>query len=341
VIIMQRLGEADLAGFLLDNEGGEIVHLCLPCEFEADRRCVTASGGRWINAWGEELGRTRYKFADWRRDDGEPLWPVRFDSDWCGKQQKQVGEFAWAAQFQQRPAPRGGGIIRSEWWQRWPPDDEEEKWLRPAKSEDGRLAYVTAWPAWEYQIGYVDTALSAQDDKENAWCAMTTWGVFADSMNRPKIAMTGAWRDRPTLRGLALKMLETVRRRQLDVVVIENKAGGEWAKQELLRLMEPGECSIALDDVRGDKVARLRAVSVLFENGMVYAPDTTWAEMVIAEASAFPKGRWKDLTDTVSGALGYLRRSGLIRLAEEVDREEARRKVWHGRQLTIAEQYGV
>ena len=340
VLIMQRQAEGDLSGYLLDNEGGEIVHLFLPAEFESGRRCVTAMGGHWLNAWGEPIGETEYEFADPREEDGEPLWPERFDTEWCRSQQRSVGEFAWAGQFQQRPAPRGGGIIRREWWEPWPPEGEEDRYRRAVVDVvSGVTRYVMAWPAWEYTCGYVDTAFTEKE--ENAWCAMTTWGVFADSGGRPKVAMTGAWRERPTLQALGLRILDTARRRRLDVVVIENKAGAEWVKQELARLMAPGEFLIVLDDVKGDKVARLHSVSPLFEGGVVHAPDTTWAEMVIAEVSQFPKGRWKDLTDTVSGSLGYLRRSHLIKLADEHERDEQELRKWRGRRESVASLYGV
>ena len=340
VIIMQRQAEGDLSGYLLDNEGGDIVHLCLPALFESDRRCVTATRGQWLSAWGKPIGETKYRFADPREEDGEPLWPERFSAEWYQQQASAVGEFGFAGQYQQRPAPRGGGIVRREWWEPWPPKDDEERYLRAVIDEaTGVTRYVTAWPAWEYTLGYVDTAFTEKE--ENAWCAMTTWGVFADVGGRPKVAMTGAWRERPTLRSLGLRILETARRRKLDTVVIENKAGAEWVKQELMRLMAPGEFIIALDDVKGDKVARLHSVSPLFEGGVIHAPDTSWAEMVFAEVAQFPKGRWKDLTDTVSGAVGYLRQYGLIKLADEHERDQIELRRFKERRGSIAEQYGV
>lgn len=321
VIIMQRQGEGDLSGFLLENEGDDIVHLCLPAVFESDRRCVTVIG-----------------FEDPRRDDGDPLWAERFDSDWCDLQQKRVGQFAWAGQYQQRPAPRGGGIIRRELWQLWPPADEPE-WTQIVPNEDGTEQAVMRFPPWEFSLLYLDTAFTEKE--ENAYCAATRWGVFADSAGRPKVMLASAWRDRPTLRQLAAKILDMCRIGKVDVLVIENRAGAEWVKQELQRLMEDGEFMIVLDEPRGDKVARLHAVSVLFEDQMVFAPDRKWSEMVIDEVSQFPKGRFKDLTDTTSGGLGYLRRSGLIKLAQEHDAEERESRIWRGNRVGVAERYGV
>lgn len=318
VVVMQRLGENDLSGYLLENEGDEIVHLCLPAEFDSTRKCVTVIG-----------------FEDPREEDGEPLWPERFDSDWCDLQKRRVGRYAWAGQYQQIPAPRGGGIVLREWWKLWPPVEEAEKWERQV---DGTTVY--GYPSWEFVCAYLDTAMSEKDD--NAWSAFIRMGVFADSAGRPKVMLAGAWRDRPTLSGLAHRVLDSCRRGSVDVLVIENKAGGAWVKQELERLMGVGEFTILLDDPKGDKGARLHAVSPLLENGMVYAPDKAWADMVIDEVASFPKGKWRDLTDCVSGLLGYLRRGGLIKLEPEWDEDRRTELTFAGqRKESLEERYGV
>jgi hypothetical protein len=43
----------------------------------------------------------------------------------------------------------------------------------------------------------------------------------------------------------------------------------------------------------------------------VFAPNRDWAAMVIDEAAAFPKHRFKDLTDSTTQALRLLRQQGL------------------------------
>ncbi len=43
IIIMQRLHESDVAGHILANDYG-YEHLCLPMEFEPDRKCRTSIG---------------------------------------------------------------------------------------------------------------------------------------------------------------------------------------------------------------------------------------------------------------------------------------------------------
>ena len=50
----------------------------------------------------------------------------------------------------------------------------------------------------------------------------------------------------------------------------------------------------------------------LFAEGLIYAPDRPWSDMVITQCSTFPKGQHDDLVDTVSMGLRHLRDIGLI-----------------------------
>jgi predicted phage terminase large subunit-like protein len=320
VIIMQRLGENDLTGYLLENDN-DIVHLCLPTLSESDRRCVTVIG-----------------FEDPREDDDTPLWPERFDYEWCVKQRKAMGEYAWASQFQQIPAPRGGGIVKREHWQIWPPVGQEDKWTERVVTSLGPQDAI-AYPPFETTIAYLDTAFTEKE--ENAYSACVSFGVFEGDDGRPKVLMDSAWQARCSLQELVMRVMATCKRRKVDTLIIENKAGGIWVKQELTRLMREGDFSIVLDDPKGDKVARLHSVTPLFEARLVYAPDRDWADLVITQVSQFPKGRFKDLVDCVSAGLGYLRRSNLIRLQREYDEDERESRVWRGNRGSVAERYGV
>lgn len=96
VIVMQRIHEADISGFILDAEdkyGYE--HLCLPMEFEKSNRCVTSIG-----------------FQDPRTEEGELLFPGRFPEEVVERDKLVMGEVAVAGQFQQRPSPRHGSMFK-------------------------------------------------------------------------------------------------------------------------------------------------------------------------------------------------------------------------------------
>ena len=68
----------------------------------------------------------------------------------------------------------------------------------------------------------------------------------------------------------------------------------------------------------------------LFEDKLVYAPDKAWADEVIQQCARFPKAKHDDLVDTVSMAMRYLRRSGLIQRAEEVQEDYNQERTHHG-----------
>lgn len=93
VIVMQRLHEEDVSGHIIASDIG-YEHLCLPMEFEPDRRCTTSIG-----------------FSDPRTEEGELLFPERFPREVVERDKKAMGAYAVAGQFQQRPAPRTGGFF--------------------------------------------------------------------------------------------------------------------------------------------------------------------------------------------------------------------------------------
>ncbi|MDE1904974.1 MAG: phage terminase large subunit [Rhodospirillales bacterium] len=96
VIVMQRLHERDLSAHVL--EKGDYVHLCLPLEYEANTKCVTALG-----------------WEDPRRLDGELLWPERIGPTEVAQLKIALGVYGYAGQYQQRPTPRAGGTFQQAW----------------------------------------------------------------------------------------------------------------------------------------------------------------------------------------------------------------------------------
>jgi hypothetical protein len=94
VIVMQRVHETDLTGMLLAHSLG-FIHVMIPMEFEVSRRCETPLPWR-----------------DPRRWDGELMDPVRMPPAAIAPL-KKVSSYAWAGQYQQRPAPREGRYVQA------------------------------------------------------------------------------------------------------------------------------------------------------------------------------------------------------------------------------------
>lgn len=98
VVVMQRLHEDDVSGVILKSKMG-FDHLCLPMEFEPERRCHTSIG-----------------FVDPRAYEGDLLDPVRFPREVIERDFK-VFSYSWAGQYQQRPSPREGGLFKRAWFE--------------------------------------------------------------------------------------------------------------------------------------------------------------------------------------------------------------------------------
>jgi len=312
IVVMQRVHEGDLAGHILANDLG-YVHFCVPMSYVPCQHVNVWNGDKIETVIGEEVDEIDEESVFWvdrRREDGDLLWPERFPASEVAKIEKELGPYAYAGQFQQDPAPRGGGIIRTEWWQPWDKETAEENGCVPEK-----------YPGFEYILAALDTALTEKE--ENDPSAMTIWGIWRDPNGNPNIFLMYAWAERYQIHDLARRVGEDCKRFNVDRVIIENKAAGHSVSQELVRLFGPSEFGIELVDPRTgfirspDKVARLQSVVYLFSEGLVYAPDKSWADDVIKQCATVPRSVHDDLADTVSLALLYLRRSNLIIRREE------------------------
>jgi predicted phage terminase large subunit-like protein len=144
-------------------------------------------------------------------------------------------------------------------------------------------------------------------------------------------------RLRRELWGIVEWTLETCRSPTLhvDLLIIEAQARGEDVAEEIRRQLAGEAFGVHVVRPRGDKWARVNAVSHLFSNGRVFAPQLwnenekewrypTWASAVIDEVTVFPRGAHDDLVDTMSAALLHLRDSGfLVRKDESISEIES------------------
>lgn len=296
VTVMQRLHHEDVSGVILEKDLG-YDHICLPMLYDPAAAKTTLLG-----------------YDDPRTQDGELLFPERFPEDVVDRDRRVMGEYAFAGQMQQVPTPRGGGVIRRDWWQKY-------------KRE--------SYPPFDYVIAALDTAYTTK--QENDPSAMTVWGIWSGgdmtaqitrapgadgsitqltrtyTPEHPKCMLVYAWQERLELRDLVERVRETMNDWGVHKLLVENKAAGHSVAQELRRVYGYDEFGVQLIDPKGqDKLARLYSVQHLFEEGLIYAPDRSWADMVITQAEQFPKAAHDDLVDTTSMALRHLRELGLL-----------------------------
>lgn len=298
VIIMQRVHEEDVSGFVL-SKGLGYTHLMIPAEFEQ---------GRVIE---NDLG-----WSDWRSEEGESFWPDRYPPDVLATIKRTQTPFAYAGQYQQRPEPKGGGIIKSDWWRPW---------------------FGKEYPIFDYTVASLDTAYGQK--QENDLSALTIWGFYTDGQGVPRALLCYAWQDRVPLHELAETVAKHCTTLRVDRLLIENKASGISLGQEMHRLYGDASWGVQMINPGAqDKTARLHSVAHLFWEGLIEAPwkrekdgyeaPMRWAEMVIHQSATFPRGAHDDLVDSAVQALRHGRDMGcLTRGAERrAEADEAARQ---------------
>jgi predicted phage terminase large subunit-like protein len=206
----------------------------------------------------------------------------------------------------------------------------------------------------DFIVASLDTAYTVKTS--NDYSALSVWGIFTAETKAtntrvigmdgrpmyvertyvdgaPKVMLMHAWQERLEFHDLVEKVSKTAKSLKIDKLIIENKAAGISVAQELRRLYGNEGFAVQLSDPKSqDKLSRLYSVQHLFADGIIYAPDRAWAEMLITQVGQFPKGKHDDLVDTVSMSLRHLRDIGLLTRSAERAAELESMKVYPGKQ---------
>ena len=224
----------------------------------------------------------------------KPLWPEFFDLKALYRTKASMPLFQWNAQYQQNPTAEEAAIIKREWWNYW-------------KKEDP--------PECEYLIMSLDSA--AEKHNRADFTALTTWGVWMnEENNRYEIILLNAIKRRVEFPELKKMCYEEWHEWEPDAFIVEKKSSGTQLYQEIRRTGIPVQ-EFTPHRGTGDKTARLNAVADIIRSGLVWVPETRWAEEVIEEVAAFPFAPNDDLVDSTAMALARFRQGGFIRLPDD------------------------
>lgn len=332
VLIAQRGHQKDLSSLFLDDP--TTVHLNMPAEYDPGRHCVTVLG-----------------WEDPRTEPGQRLWPERWGDAQLAPYKAKPYE--WASQWQQAPIPRGGGLIKEDWWQTYPV---------PA---NGLYDFVPI-----FTVASLDTAF--KEKQENDYSALTVWSLYeAPVTKHRRIMLMDAWKKRLPLHGVRVEREQgeddrsylrrvsptwglcewvnfTCTKRRVDVLLIEDSARGTDVNNEIKRIYHDKPWGTQLIPARGDKWSRGHAVVSMFTDAMIYAPgqwknDTwewrSWAGDAIGDICAFPHGTHDDIFDSAVQALRYLRDNNLAIRREERDVIAAEMATFKRQSASVAEHY--
>jgi predicted phage terminase large subunit-like protein len=157
IIIMQRLHQDDLVGYVTEKEKWEV--LSFPAIAEVDETFEIES----------PLGRRKFV-----RKEGDVLHPERESLETLQRIKSNIGEYNFVSQYQQNPAPKGGAMVKHDWLKFYETGSEPRFWR-----------IVQSW----------DTANKSGELNDYSVC--TVWGthnrhyyllhVFRKRMNYPEL----------------------------------------------------------------------------------------------------------------------------------------------------------
>jgi predicted phage terminase large subunit-like protein len=269
VLVMQRLHELDPTGYLVEQEPGLWAHLPIPLEAEQTEIWKFPISGILI-----------------QRDVGGILMPSRFTEQTVEELKRH--RLRWAGQYQQRPTPMGGNMIKRR----------EVRYYGGMDSASGQPD--ERLPA-TFDIKIISVDCAFKDAATSDYVAIGVIGV--KGRKRYVLNVVNAHLDAAAT--------EAEIRRQRDVhrpvgaVLVEDKANGPAVVQRL-RMNVHGVIEI---NPEGGKTARMFAAAPEWQAGDWYVDrNAAWTEPFIEQITTFPNGRHDDQADMMTQASAWLLR---------------------------------
>jgi predicted phage terminase large subunit-like protein len=341
VIVMQRIHEKDLSGHVL--EQGGYVHLCLPAEFETSRRCVTVIGWR-----------------DWRKAEGELLWPDRVGPKEIAEFRRTLGSSAYAGQFQQRPSPAGGARFRAEWFRYFTivgaSEDAGTMKGRDCKLQsanckvqiDGdsptpavpqfeicNLHFAICNPQPTYAISHPDGSQSLIEAKTcHRFAVMDPAGTEPGHGTRPCYTVIQVWdltpagdmllihqyRKQVTAPDAAIAAVQVCRDFGVAYIAIEKDGLGLGVVQQVRKK----RITVKAIKARGSKQARSETAEIKMEAGQIHFPrGAPFLFELEKELLQFPRSDYADQVDALAHAAIQVQRIGERGKDESPDTDDA------------------
>jgi predicted phage terminase large subunit-like protein len=259
VLVQTRWHENDLAGRLLEQNPGRWRVVSIPAIAETSD---------------DPLG----------RQPGQAMQSARGNRDWAAIR-ADVGEYVWAALYQQRPAPADGGLFKRSTLRHW------------TKGADQRLhlgdQLLDLRDCWRFLT--VDLAASTRTSADYTAAAAWAIGLHGELIMldgiRERLDPAGHW---PAVRALR-------ERWSADVVFVESRMFGTTL------VYEAGRAGVPVQELHADadKVTRALPATARADSGRLWFPPENrfpaWGDWR-DELLAFPNGTHDDCVDVVAYA---------------------------------------
>ena len=272
IVIMQRLNERDPSGIIIENNM-PYEKLILPMRFDPTLECKTSLG-----------------WTDPRTEEGELLFPERYPEHVVIEWEKSLGDYGTASQLQQRPAPRGGGIIKKKWF-RWYGDMDLPRIL--------------------YRYIFADTA--NKTETQHDFSVLQCWGMVDTGQIILLDQERGKW-EAPDLEKKAREFWAKHKAKvgigPLRKKYVEDKSSGIGLIQALRKpRVDSNGVILPAIPIEGiprdkDKISRAYSAAPQIQLGNVILPkDAEWIEDFLKEVKNFPTAKHDDQLDPMLDAV--------------------------------------
>lgn len=277
VIVMQRVHEKDASAHAL-KQGG-YVHLCL--DGVAETKTIIQMGGR----------------SPVVREVGDFLWPEREGAKEIEQAKVQLGPYGFACQYQQRPAPLGGGRFKSAWFK-----------------------YYKSTSEFYALYGHDGISKTVKIDDCDRFATVDPAGLEKDQGGKPCYTVIQIWditpqhnmilvhesREQMEIPDSAEKCVELCRRYDVPWIGVEQAGLGLGVVQTIRKR----GVTVRPIPTKGSKEARSEIAEIRTSAGMVYFPHgAPFMFDLESELTKFPNSEYKDQVDAFAHAAIWVQKS--------------------------------
>jgi len=260
--IMQRLNQNDPSGHILNKHKKKIKHVCLPGEIVHFKKFVKPQ--KLIKKY----------TADGLFDAN------RMDKDVLEELEADLGQYGYAGQIGQNPAPPGGGMFKVA------------NFTVSAQVIDRRQI--------KKSVRYWDKAATTG---AGAYTVGVKMHLLKNKFFLIEDVKRGQWSTE--VRERIIKQTAIVDGTDVDVVIEqEGGSGGKESAEATIRNL--AGFRVKAERPIGDKSKRADSYSVQVNNGTFILVSADWVERFKEEHELFPNGTYKDQVDAASGAFNFL-----------------------------------
>jgi len=250
IVIMQRLHDSDLSGFLLrGGSGDKWHHLIIPGEYRDQNQIYDSTYTHGIP-------------ISYMADPG-PTWIEKYSQDTLDEY-KFAAPDVYSAQFDQNPGTGTCGIFNIDWFRYY---EQYDLVNNIVTLDNGKRVSLI------YKMIYADTAMKKEE--RNDWSVLQLWGLGSDDRIYILDQIRGKW-ESPELRQYTIDFIKRhkfqsgVNNLGVRSCKIEDKASGTGLIQELRRRSD----LIPIEGIQRDrdKISRARSVAPQIKLGKVVIP---------------------------------------------------------------------